>query len=350
MYKLKQKYEDFIVKEKIKLLKVKKGNYGYYLLRKRNWSTLDAIEKIASKLGINSKFIGLAGNKDKWAITEQYISIYKVDKARVENLEIKDIGLKFIGYGKDKINLGSLEGNEFDIIIRNLEEKKRLEIDKVENYFDEQRFGFKLNTHLVGKAIVKKNFKEACEILGKKTENNDYIGELRKDNRRVLRFYIHSYESWIWNKVASKYLEENYEVEKKIRIAGQELFFTKENLGKENKNLGEAFGKAFREIGKENKNIEIPIIGYLLEVKDKKIDEIYSKIMEEEGVNKEDFIIRQMPEISSPGGKRKLFLKVKNFKYEYGEDEVNKGKFKVRLRFSLGKGSYATMVVKRLFD
>ncbi len=328
MYKLKQKYEDFLVREVINLSTVKNGNYGYYLLRKRNWSTLDAIERIAKALRIKSSIIGLAGNKDKWAITEQHISIYKVDKKKVEELKIKDIDLKFIGYGRDKINLGSLEGNQFDIIVRNLEDKKQLHVDYVENYFDEQRFGFNLNTHLVGKAIVKKDFKNACEILNLKVDGNDYIGALRKDSRRVLRFYIHSYESWLWNKIAARYLSKNYKIDKKFKIVGEELVFVKDP--------GE-------------KDIVIPIVGYLMDIKDEKINKIYETILDDEELQTNDFIIKQMPEISSEGNQRMLFIKIKDFNYEYDADELNKGKYKARLTFMLPKGAYATIVVKKVF-
>ncbi len=335
MYKIKQRHDDFLVKEVINLKTVNNGNYSYFLLRKRDWSSFKAVDRIAKALKIKNSSIGLAGNKDKLAISEQYISLYKVDRKRAENLRIKDIDLKFIGYGNEKINLGSLEGNRFDIIVRNLDEKNRLEIVHAENYFDEQRFGFRLDTHLVGKAIVKKDFKVACELLGLKVDGNDYIGALRRDDRRVLRFYIHSYESWIWNKVASRYLEKNYEVERKFKIAGEELFFTKE-----------PFEKAFAE--SEN-NIEIPIIGYLMDIKDDGINEIYTEIMEEEKVKTGDFVIKQMPEISSEGGSRDLFVQVGDFNYRYDKDEMNKGKYKASLSFMLPKGAYATMIVKRLF-
>lgn len=328
MYKLKQKYEDFLVREVMNLNTVKNGNYGYYLLRKRNWSTLDAIEKIARALRIKSSLIGLAGNKDKWAITEQYISIYKVDRKKVEELKIKDMDLKFIGYGRDKINLGSLEGNQFDIIVRNLEDKKQLHVDYVENYFDEQRFGFNLNTHLVGRAIVKKDFKNACEILKLKVEGNDYIGALRKDSRRVLRFYIHSYESWLWNKVAARYLSKNYKVGKKFKIIGEELVFVS---------------------NPDEKDIIIPIVGYLMDIKDDEINKIYEAVLDDEELQTNDFIIKQMPEISSEGNQRRLFVKIKDFNYEYNSDELNKGKYKARLTFMLPKGAYATLVVKKLF-
>lgn len=294
MYKIKQIPEDFMVKEKIKL-DLSKGDYFYYLLKKKDWNTLDAVNAIAEKLNILIKNIGFAGNKDKTAVTEQVISIYKT---KIDKLLLKDIELSYLGQGKERINLGDLQENEFVITVRNLDSKKKLKISKIKNYFDEQRFGINKENAIIGKKLVKREFKEACELLKLDVVNNDYINTLRKFNKKMLLFYIHSYQSYIWNKVAEK-----------------------------------------------SKDKKIPIIGYLSEIKDK----YYNKILNEEGITAKDFLIRQFPEISVEGSERNTFVNVKNFKYKYGNDELNEGKFKCILEFSLSKGSYGTIVVKELF-
>ncbi|MFH0936471.1 MAG: tRNA pseudouridine(13) synthase TruD [Candidatus Woesearchaeota archaeon] len=294
MYKIKQIPEDFIVKEKIKL-DFGKGDYFYYLLKKKDWNTLDAIKAIANKLNILIKNIGFAGNKDKNAITEQVISTYKT---KINDIKLKDIELSYLGQGKERINLGDLSENEFVITVRNLDNKRKLKIIKIKNYFDEQRFGINKENAIIGKKLVKKEFKEACELLKLDVKNNDYINALRKYNKKMLLFYIHSYQSYIWNKVAEK-----------------------------------------------SKDKKIPIIGYLSEIKDKN----YIKILKEEGITSKDFLIRQFPEISVEGSERNTFVDINNFKYKYENDELNENKFKCILEFSLPKGAYGTIVVKELF-
>jgi len=294
MYKIKQIPEDFIVKENIKL-DLCKGDYYYYLLKKKDWNTLDAIKAIVSKLNIPIKNIGFAGNKDKTAITEQVISIYKT---KIDNLKLKDIELGYLGQGKERINLGDLQENKFIINVRNLDNKRKLKISKIKNYFDEQRFGINKENAIIGKKLVKKEFKEACELLKLDVKNNDYINALRKYNKKMLLFYIHSYQSYIWNKVAEK-----------------------------------------------SKDKKISIIGYLSEIKDKN----YIKILKEEGINAKDFLIRQFPEISVEGSERNTFVDINNLKYKYENDELNEKKFKCILEFSLQKGAYGTIVVKELF-
>ena len=102
---IKELTEDFYVKE-ILDLSLRDGDFYYYLLKKENWGTLEAIQEIAKRLHLPLKCFGFAGNKDKKAITEQYISIYKTPKEKVDTISIKHITLRYQGTGKQRISLG----------------------------------------------------------------------------------------------------------------------------------------------------------------------------------------------------------------------------------------------------
>lgn len=318
MHKIKQIPEDFIVKEITKLNFNNNGKYSYYLLKKKNYTTIDAINLISKKLKLKTKYINFAGTKDKKAVTEQYISILNRQKRKFKK---KDIELKFLGKGNDRLNLGNLEGNDFIITVRNLKKdevdlfKKNLKknIKKIPNYFDKQRFGINKNNHIIGKHIIKKKFKEACKLIPEvkdylNEKPNDFIGALRSLNKRILRIYIHAYQSYLFNETVNQYLK----------------------LKKTNK--------------------KIPIIGFGTETKIKTLKNIINKIMKKENISFHDFIIRQIPELTSEGSERDLFVNIKNFKIEsIDNDELNKQKNKVKLKFTLEKGSYATNVIKFLF-
>ncbi|HLD15492.1 MAG TPA: tRNA pseudouridine(13) synthase TruD [Candidatus Nanoarchaeia archaeon] len=302
--KIKQLPEDFYVREELDLAILPKGDFTYFLLKKKDWSNLDAINKIASVLHSKPSRFNIAGMKDKNAVTEQYVSAFKLEKEDLENIRIKDIEIRFLGYGSERLSLGQLKCNFFRIVVRDLKERVKLEDKTIINYFGEQRFGTGRN-YLVGKALIKKDFKEACRILNLKVEGNDYIKALRFVDRKDLRFRISAYQSYLWNKVVSK-LKKEYD--------------------------------------------EVPILGFLTEFKDKEVENVYSKIMEEESIKKEDFIIKQMPELTSEGSSRKMFLEVSDLDVEWDKDELNKGKFKAIVSFKLGKGQYATEVIKELFS
>ena len=316
---IKQIPEDFIVEELIDL-KISSGNYLIYRLIKKNWDSFKILEKISKILNTKMKFIGYAGNKDKKAITTQYISFYKIHKSKIDKIKIEDVNLEFIGYSPNRINLGDLKGNKFRIIIRDLNTKTELPKNiQLENYFDDQRFGNKINTHLVGKAIIKKDFKEACKLLGLNTDNKDYIGQLRIQNRRLLRFYISSYQSYIFNKMLSEIISE------------KEHFSVKYSLGKIN------FSKEII------KNFKLPLISF-----DTEENKALNKLLKEEGISLQDFIIKQMPELINETIYRDAVIDINDIKSEFFEDELNKDKFKAIIEFTLPKGSYATLLIKKL--
>lgn len=312
MYRIKSIPEDFKVKEIISIKPGKKGKYTYFVLKKKNFNTIRAIEFLAKALRINAKKIGFAGNKDKIAVTEQTCSAPDITKQQLEKVKIKDIETRYLGKGEEPISLGDLEGNEFEIIVRNIDEKPKPK-KKFINYFGEQRFG-KANVP-IGKAIVKKDFEKAVKLMLENkgpeqvkvrdyNQNNpkDYVGALKILPKKLLKIYIHAYQSWIWNKTVERHsMDEN-------RV--------------------------------------IPLVGFGTIIE----DSCLSDILAEEGIKPRDFIIKEIPELSAEGDERDIIAEAKNLKIgKLEDDEINKSKKKVLIKFKLQKGSYATVFINQLF-
>ena len=74
---IKEKPEDFIVRELMELELDDSGEYTYYELTKTNITQEDAFKTICNKLNVKRKLINYAGTKDKKAITTQCISIFE---------------------------------------------------------------------------------------------------------------------------------------------------------------------------------------------------------------------------------------------------------------------------------
>ena len=299
--KIKQIEEDFYVEEDFEP-RLSEGAYAYFTLKKKGWSTIDALYEVASKLHIPFKWLGYCGNKDKKAVTKQYVSGYKINKEQLEKLKIKDIEIKFLGYGKERITLGSNKGNSFSIVVRDLDREIKVENKRILNLFDEQRFGINDMNLKTGKVIVKGNFKEACELLELKADGNDYVGALMKVEKKRLKFCVNAYQSYLWNKVVSD-LKNKYE--------------------------------------------KVPLVGFLSEL-DGEIEERYKGIMKEERISKEQFMIKAIREIASEGGERGMFVEPRELEIKWGDDELNIGKKKAIVSFWLPKGAYATHVVREL--
>src|SRR3989344_5972891 len=308
MHKIKQLLEDFYVKELMNL-NFNQGRYAYFLLRKNNLTTLDALLSIVKKAKIDLKNIGYAGNKDKKAVTEQHISI-RNDNRNLENLKINNLELKFIGYNNKRINLGDNIGNEFIIVVRNLD-KKYNKINFIINYFDEQRFS-KSNIK-IGKYLLQGKFKEICKLL-----NLDYrnpLESLKRYNKKQLRFYLHSYQSYIFNKAVSEYLKNEYKNYKEVKYSLGEFVF----------------------VDKEEK-LKFPLVNF--DTKFSKKEKVFFKVLKEEGIKLEQFLIRELPWLIDETLYRDVFVDVKDFKIlSYEKDELNMEKHKQIISFILPKGS-----------
>ena len=361
MRKIKQLLEDFIVREINDIELNDSGKYSYFILKKRNYNILSAIKTIAKKLKINEKNIGFAGNKDKNAITEQFISIKDRSK-NIENMQLKDIGLKYVGKGNEEIYLGRLKGNEFIITIRNLtkedikkiNDKTKKEEICIPNYFGSQRLS--ASNPLIGKAIIKNNFKEAVDLILKsnsdyneeinvhlKKQKNDFVGALRLIPFKLLKLYTHSYQSFLFNKTLGQYIET---IKNNKSINNKNLINDEKSKNNENNKLLNENTK----LNNGSINVKLPIIGFGTELNND-IKKIIENIMEEEKITFRDFIIRAMPDLSLEGDERNTLIRVNDFKIISKEkDELNENKEKITVKFSLPKGSFATVLIDYLFS
>ncbi|MGC9079653.1 MAG: tRNA pseudouridine(13) synthase TruD [Nanopusillaceae archaeon] len=372
--KIKTKPEDFVVKEIIDLDKKKEGNtYRYFLMRKKNISTINAIKLIARKLHISKRKIYFAGEKDKNTISEQYIAIRNFDEFKDE-YNFGKVQLKYIGSYEDPIRISDIKYNYFRIKIRevSLEElelfKKNIEIfnDSFFNYYDEQRFGNRLNNHIVGKYIIKRdyenaikifltdisneknldainarkylkenwgNFKEALKlypnyldieraILNYLSTEVNYKRALKYIPKRLLKMFVHAYQSYLWNIMLSNYLKENYNANSYIETKLGILYIIKD-----------------KGIINELKGKELPLIGYNIE----NIN-VYEKILKEENIDIKELEFREKPSLTLFSENKKILAEVKDLDYKINNDGT------MDISFLLERGSFATMYIKHLFS
>ncbi|PIZ52425.1 hypothetical protein COY27_00320 [Candidatus Woesearchaeota archaeon CG_4_10_14_0_2_um_filter_33_13] len=343
MYKLKQIPEDFIVKE-INNVKIKDtGSFAYVLIKKKERNTLDVVKELAKQLGCKEKDIGFAGTKDKKAVTEQVMSLLKIRKERISDLKIENVSINFLGYGNDPLSLGDLSGNKFEIVVRNLENRKIDNTFFVENYFDEQRFS-EHNVE-IGRLIIKKQFSEAVKLIDNfnirnylKENSTDAVGALKRLPKKMLKMYIHAYQSYLWNETLASYLRINVKVMKEITYSQGKFVFVKDDFIKNN-------------FIKNNVALKVPLIGFNDEIINGEFRQIILELMKKEQINFSDFVIKQIPEFSLEGESRNAFTEINDLKIsEFENDDLNSDKKKVKVSFTLGKGSYATMIIRRLFS
>lgn len=328
--KIKQLPEDFLVKE-INSLKTGSinGKYCAFTLKKKYWNTIDAVREIAKRIGINESDIRYSGLKDRNAITEQLITVDITNHKIVQRVKINDISLEFLGMAERHAETSDNNGNQFAITIRDIEKKYARLPKKIPNYYDEQRFGNESNNHDVGRLMVKKKFKEACDLLKITAADNDYVSALKKTG--TSHIYFSAYQSYLFNMALSYLIRKDCKKFTEIDISGMKLAFPGSSKCIE----------GFPE--------RLPLINFDAEFEDERVKEAYESILSQEVINPRDFALRQFPNLVSSSPERQALISVEGFKVKgYSEDELNKGRKKQIVGFSLPRGSYATMVIKAL--
>jgi tRNA pseudouridine13 synthase len=157
--------EDFAVEEVPLYAASGTGTHTYVTIEKRGISTLEAIRRIASRLGRRPNEIGYAGLKDARAVARQRISIEHLadaDRAKVEDDRVRAIAFERHG---NKLHPGHLRGNIFHLALRGASDAderaaraalEALARDGVPNRFGRQRFGsVRATTHLLGFALLR---------------------------------------------------------------------------------------------------------------------------------------------------------------------------------------------------
>jgi tRNA pseudouridine13 synthase len=203
----------------------------------------------------------------------------------------------------------------------------------VPNYFGEQRF---LESNIeVGKLLVKKDYKRACELLVQSKKDvrehislssNDYIGAIKQLNEKIISIYIHAYQSYMFNKLLSEYIKSITSDYIEINESFGNLTFPREN--------------STCDLSKE-----LPMIGF-----DSEETDIIKNILKDENVMLRDFVNRQIHSLTVEGCPRNAFIELKDLKIsDLQDDDLNAGKKKVNVSFSIPKGSYATIVIRAMF-
>lgn len=323
-FKIKQLPEDFIVDEVSDISLVDNGKYLIFRLHKTNTNTETALQLIARALNIDRKNIGSAGNKDKLAVTTQNISIRGATKEKVLSLRFDNFNLSFLGCLNEPLSLGDLKGNHFDITIRNLSSSPKNKT-KMINYFGTQRFS--INNADIGKAIIKKDFKKAIDLILMKesfdeekvrnflrNQPTDFVGALKRIPFKNLKLYVHSFQSYLWNQVVNTIISNNS--------------------------------------SDEIKDIKtIPLVGFGTELTHNIVRDAYDSLLSKEEIVLNDFVIKAIPDLSVEGSERELFCEIEDLALsELEDDELNQGKKKMVASFFLKKGCYATQAINELFN
>lgn len=349
--------------------------FPLYLLEKHNIDSNHAVIEIKKQSGLKLRIMGI---KDAKAETSQYASCEQT-KNLPRYIITPKTKLTLLGFLRTPLSKSALIGNSFKIKINQTSDNDihpfLLELNKIANFYGLQRFGSeRMVTHLVGKALLERNYNKAIEYLLSYTSKYDskFSKEIREKSKdpknyqklikilpkgmdlerlmlytlvkgkdsiavirsipiNIRRLFVQAYQSYIFNKCLSSALLCNEDIQK---CKDGDLCFEIE------KPL--VFGKIrrFREGIDSNNDVTpaIRLVGYNYQPGKNRFDHITKRILTDENISPTAFYLKDLQELSLQMGFRQTSLCCNEFSH-FGMLELS---------FKLPKGSYATTLLREL--
>ncbi len=148
---IRQQPEDFRVDEILGFEPDGDGEHWMVHIQKRNSNTAWVGKQLARLAGVPPRDTSYAGLKDRHAVTTQWFSVWLPGKEAPDWQQINSEDIKLLAATphSKKLRRGALQGNRFQLIVRQLKgdrealEHRLQQIAKegVPNYFGDQRFG-----------------------------------------------------------------------------------------------------------------------------------------------------------------------------------------------------------------
>ncbi|HYG68208.1 MAG TPA: tRNA pseudouridine(13) synthase TruD, partial [Anaeromyxobacteraceae bacterium] len=384
--KLKQRPEDFEVAESWRFDEDPRGAHYVYLMDKQKLSTFEAVDRICSRFKLPHSAVSYCGLKDKQGRTTQLVAVHN----HPVELQDPDLRLKFLGRARAPLTAANTTSNRFAVTVRDLgeEDVARLPASVAEvrrlgvvNYFDSQRFGsLKHGQGFVVKDLMRGDFEAALRnVIARPSEldrsddarvkgfwaerwgdwearnpypgaeryahvirwlrahPDDFRGALLRTEPRWRALQVFTYQSWLWNEGVKSFLRAVVGIERLVSIRYQagSLLFPRELDGAATRRLRDA---------------TFPLLAPDAPLDDPEVRRAALAPLAREDMTLADLAVPNTPEIHFEHEERPLLVVPGRLAIgEAKRDELNRGRFRVNVAFTLPPGAYATLVVKRLF-
>jgi tRNA pseudouridine13 synthase len=330
--------------------------------------------------------VSYCGLKDKQGRTTQLVAI----RGRQVELQDPDLRLKPLGRTAAPLSAANTTSNRFAVTVRDLsdEDLARLPASVAEvrrlgvvNYFDSQRFGsLKHGQGFVVKDLMRGDFEAALRnVLARPSEldrsddarvkgffrdhwgdwerrnpfpgadryapvirwlqehPDDFRGAFLRTEPRWRGLQVFAYQSWLWNEGVKAYLRAVVGIRQLVSIRYQAgtLLFPRE--------LDQAQARLLADE-------TFPLLAPGTRFDDPVVERAALSVLGREDMRLADLAVPGTPEIHFDPEERPLLVRPGRLAIgDPKRDELNRGRHRVNVAFTLPPGAYATLVVKRLF-
>lgn len=316
---LKAECADFVVKEQLGYDMSGDGEFVAVKVRKTDCNTLFVGEQLAKFAGISAHNMSYAGLKDRKAVTEQWFSLQMPGQPTPDFSQFSLEGVEILDVTRHqrKIRIGSLQGNHFEILLRNVEETDELKVrldflakNGFPNYFTEQRFGRDGN-----------NLTQALRWAN---------GEIKVKDRNKRSFYLSAARSEMFNLIVSKRMELNLAqqilVGDVLQLNGSHSWFEVDE--------SEDLAQLQQRLAQQDVLLTAPLIG---EEEKSAVD------FEHEIFAQHQALFALMRQERMKAARRPILMHPQYFQWQFEPNGL-------RLQFALPAGSYATALIRELVN
>lgn len=316
---LKAECADFVVKEQLGYDMSGDGEFVAVKVRKTDCNTLFVGEQLAKFAGISARNMSYAGLKDRKAVTEQWFSLQMPGQPTPDFSQFSLEGVEILDVTRHqrKIRIGSLQGNHFEILLRNVEETDELKVrldflakNGFPNYFTEQRFGRDGN-----------NLTQALRWAN---------GEIKVKDRNKRSFYLSAARSEMFNLIVSKRMELNLAqqilVGDVLQLNGSHSWFVVDE--------SEDLAQLQQRLAQQDVLLTAPLIG---EEEKSAVD------FEHEIFAQHQALFDLMRQERMKAARRPILIHPQHFQWQFEPNGL-------RLQFALPAGNYATALIRELVN
>ena len=383
--KLKRLPADFQVEELLSpRLTTGVGPFALYRLTKQSLGTLEAVAAICRHWKLPRAAIAFAGLKDRHALTTQHATILQGPR---RGFQQTNLALEYVGQLAQHIHASQIEVNRFVVVVRDLSQG---EIDRIAavtsgtalqlpNYFDSQRFGSLGESgefialpwcrgdyeRALWLALADPNVHDRPEERAEKLYLREHWGNWAncrqncprsrfaavlvhlasqpKDFRRAITrvpqdlrsLWLAAFQSHLWNQLLAAAILAACPAEQLTchTIAQRSLPF---------------FSHLTAENGQALANLSLPLPSARLHLADESVRNRYDQVLALESIELREVRVKYPRDSFFSKGDRPAVFAPAGWQYEMAPDDLYPGRHKLTLRFSLPRGSYATILIRSL--